>query len=308
MIDDKYLKQVHLLLRIIPSIAKENCFAVHGGTAINLFIRNMPRLSVDIDLTYLPIENRANSLLHIKEALSRIRSNLNKTIQGVQIAQMDEGKEPKLFCSLKGSQIKVEVNTVIRGSISKPAVLPLNVDAQTYFNQFCEVAIVPIDQLYGGKICAALNRQHPRDLFDIKYLLESNQPLEKFKRGFIFCLLSSDRPIHETLHPHMINQQNALENQFRGMSKLSFSYNDYEKTRQTLIQSIKGMLSDDDKLFLLDFKKGIPQWENSEYKYFADFPSVKWKMENILRLIKDNPAKHKEELEQLKLVLFKFKA
>ena len=114
MIDDKYLKQVHLLLRIIPSIAKENCFAVHGGTAINLFIRNMPRLSVDIDLTYLPIENRANSLLHIKEALSRIRSNLNKTIQGVQIAQMDEGKEPKLFCSLKGSQIKVEAKLKFR--------------------------------------------------------------------------------------------------------------------------------------------------------------------------------------------------
>lgn len=50
--NDKYNHQVRLLLAVLPEIAKEHCFALHGGTAINLFIRNMPRLSVDIDLTY----------------------------------------------------------------------------------------------------------------------------------------------------------------------------------------------------------------------------------------------------------------
>ena len=50
-----YRRQVQLLIRVLPSIAEEACFALKGGTAINLFVRDMPRLSVDIDLTYLPV-------------------------------------------------------------------------------------------------------------------------------------------------------------------------------------------------------------------------------------------------------------
>jgi hypothetical protein len=46
------------LIRVLPSIAEEACFALKGGTAINLFVRDMPRLSVDIDLTYLPVQPR----------------------------------------------------------------------------------------------------------------------------------------------------------------------------------------------------------------------------------------------------------
>jgi len=69
-----YRQQVSLLLSVLPEVAKERCFALHGGTAINLFIRNMPRLSVDIDLTYLPIENREPSLKNIAEALQRNKS------------------------------------------------------------------------------------------------------------------------------------------------------------------------------------------------------------------------------------------
>lgn len=52
-----YKDQVKLLLDVLPLVSKGQCFALHGGTAINLFIRNMPRLSVDIDITYLPIED-----------------------------------------------------------------------------------------------------------------------------------------------------------------------------------------------------------------------------------------------------------
>ena len=57
-----FFKQVELLLRTLPYIAAEKCFALKGGTAINLFVRDMPRLSVDVDLTYLPVEPREESL------------------------------------------------------------------------------------------------------------------------------------------------------------------------------------------------------------------------------------------------------
>lgn len=80
MIAQNYSRQVALLLRVIPEIAKESCFALHGGTAINLFIRDLPRLSVDIDLTYLPIEDRDSSIKNINDALSRIKDSIENNL------------------------------------------------------------------------------------------------------------------------------------------------------------------------------------------------------------------------------------
>ena len=69
---ERYVAQVRLLLSTLPEIARESVFALKGGTAINLFYRDMPRLSVDIDLTYLPVGDRGASLRDIDEAFDRI--------------------------------------------------------------------------------------------------------------------------------------------------------------------------------------------------------------------------------------------
>ena len=71
-VDEGYRKQVALLVRTVPRVAPETCFALKGGTAINLFLRNMPRLSVDLDLTYVPVSDRASSLKEIAAAMKRI--------------------------------------------------------------------------------------------------------------------------------------------------------------------------------------------------------------------------------------------
>src|SRR5690606_36532122 len=67
---DAYRAQVELLIRCLPAVANAPDFALKGGTAINLFLRDMPRLSVDIDLTYLPITDRANALTDIRVQLA----------------------------------------------------------------------------------------------------------------------------------------------------------------------------------------------------------------------------------------------
>ncbi len=71
--NDEYKAQVDLLLKVLPFVALEPCFALKGGTAINLFVRNMPRLSVDIDLSYLPMDDRDAALSNIEESLYRIK-------------------------------------------------------------------------------------------------------------------------------------------------------------------------------------------------------------------------------------------
>jgi len=72
----EYIRQVALLVETVPFIEKEACFALKGGTAVNLFHRDMPRLSVDIDLTYLPFDDRTTAFANINAALSRIAAFL----------------------------------------------------------------------------------------------------------------------------------------------------------------------------------------------------------------------------------------
>lgn len=295
-----YRQQVTLLLTVLPEVAKEKCFALHGGTAINLFVRDMPRLSVDIDLTYVPIENREDSLKHIAEALGRIKISLEKIIPGVRITpRLDAGK---LQISANRVDVKLEVNLVNRGVLVDPNDLPLCEKAQISFEAFCTIPVVSMGQLFGGKIVAALDRQHPRDLFDVKYLLEREGFNQEIKEGFLLCLLCSDRPINEVITPNFQNQQSALSNQFSGMTDVDFSYTEFENVREKLVTTIRQNLTDRDKEFLLSVKNATPDW--SIYN-FQRFPSLNWKLQNLQKLKDKNPEKHKEQYETLKKKLSK---
>ena len=296
--DEAYKQQVRLLLDVLPEVAKEECFAMHGGTAINLFVRDMPRLSVDIDLTYIPIQERAESLIGINDALIRIKGRIEGLKPNIRIVHKD--KVCKLQISERGAQIKIEVNMVGRGLLGEPTKALLCDTAQEQFDAFCAMTIVPMSQLYGGKICAALDRQHPRDLFDIKLLLENEGFTDEIKRGLIFGLVSSNRPTHEILDPNLLDQRIAFENQFEGMSTIEFSYDDYEVTRAKLIEIIKSSLDEADKIFLLSLNRLMPDWSIYDYQ---DFPSVKWKLLNLEKFKKENPESYQQQLSELESIL-----
>lgn len=289
-----FRKQVALLLNVLPEVAKEKCFALHGGTAINLFVRDMPRLSVDIDLTYLPIEDRATSLKHIAEALERIKANVEKVMPGIRIShRQDAGK---LQISANRVDIKLEVNLVNRGALSEPKEMSLCSKVQNDFEVFCTMPVVPVGQLFGGKIIAALDRQHPRDMFDIKYLLKTEGFTQEIKEGFLLYLLCSDRPISEIIIPNFQDQRSALVNQFAGMTDEVFSYEEYELIRRKLVQNIHANLTEVDKAFLLSMKNATPDW--SLYN-FECFPAIAWKLQNLQKLKERNPDKHHEQYEAL---------
>jgi len=272
-----------------------------GGTAINLFVRDMPRLSVDIDLTYLPVEDRATTLANIAAALERIKANLEKVIKDARITHR-EGVG-KLQISAHGVDVKLEVNLVMRGTLATPVKMQLCRKAQNEFEAFSAIDVVPIGQLYGGKICAALDRQQPRDLFDIKYLLENEGFTKEIKEGFLLCLLSSDRPINEVINPNFQDQHSAMENQFAGMSEEAFSYEEFETVRKKLAITIHQNLTKEDKQFLLSVKNVIPDWSIHN---FEKFPAVTWKLQNLQKLKKANPEKHAKQYEDLKLKLESF--
>ena len=289
-----YRDQIELLLDVLPLVAQEEFLALHGGTAINLFVRNMPRLSVDIDLTYLPLGDRQESLSQIHLALERLKNRIEK-ILGVAVQYQTDTQ--KLVATSSKAQVKVEVNPVGRGLIAPAQKMILCDKAQEEFDRFVEINVVSTGQLYGGKICAALNRQHPRDLFDVQYLLENEGFTDEIKQGFIYNLLSSSAPINEVLLPNLLDQRKILESQFEGMSVEPFTYSDFEKARQSLLEAIQGGLTLEDRKFMLSVKDLSPDWSVYDFK---DFPSVKWKLQNIERLRSDNPSKYHEQRDQLK--------
>jgi predicted nucleotidyltransferase component of viral defense system len=293
-----YKKQVALLLSVLPEVAKEKCFALHGGTAINLFVREMPRLSVDIDLTYVPIEDRAASFVNIAKTLEKIKATIEATIPSVIVSHKQE--IGKLLISVPGADIKLEVNQIGRGVLSEPVKMALCEKAQNDFDSYCVVPVVPLGQLYGGKICAALDRQHPRDLFDVKYLLQNEGFSDDIKKGFLLCLLSSARPIHELISPNFQDQRLAMINQFDGMSGEIFTYEEYESIRTQLVETINNNLTKADRTFLLSVKNLTPDW--SVYDFQA-FPAVQWKLHNLQNLQAKEPQKHKEQYEALKKIL-----
>lgn len=293
-----YRRKVEFLLRILPFVTDEDCFAIHGGTAINLFVKNLYRLSVDIDVTYIPIEDRNTSLQRINEALVRISDRVKRQFPDVRvIPRLDICK---ITCESRGCQVKIEVNQTKRGLVcGEAALLPLCEKAQSLFGMEVDARIVPIPQLYGGKISAALSRQHPRDLFDVKQM---DIPLADVKEGLIFCLLGSDRPIYESFAPNLIDQHEAMERQFSGMSEMLFGYNDFEATREKLILDVNSMMTEEDIRFLIGFEELTVDWENTPYSSFRKYPSVRWKMQNLQKLKASNPKKLKTETDKLRKI------
>ena len=304
MINKSYLYQADLLLRVIPHIATENTLALKGGTVINLFLRNMPRLSVDIDLTYLPFDDRETALTSISESLGRISKRIRKSIPEITVNEHTiEGSDIKLLVQSRNAQIKIEVNTVTRGHLYPVRMLQANDEVQDRFKKFAAIQIVSDAELYGGKLCAALDRQHPRDLFDVHILFHESAYSQDVKNGFIQALVSHMRTMNEVLEPHLLDQRSAFDKQFQGMSDTVFTYEDFEATREKTIHTVMSSLSEKDRTFLLSFKRGDPDWDLFPAAGLRDLPAVRWKLLNINNLKESNPGKHNELIQKLEALL-----
>jgi predicted nucleotidyltransferase component of viral defense system len=191
-----YYAQVNLLVRVLPVVAREGCFALKGGTAINLFVRDLPRLSVDIDLAYLPVGERTAALEEIDAALGRIAASLADRPHGFQVrpGKYQEKKLCGLLVSQRAATIKIELLPVLRGCVYPAGPRRISASAEAEFG-FAEVPVLSFADLYAGKIVAALDRQHPRDLFDVKLLLAAEGISDELFRAFLVYLISHDGSI-----------------------------------------------------------------------------------------------------------------
>lgn len=295
-----FYKQAELMVRVLPYVAAEKCFGLKGGTAINLFLRDMPRLSVDIDLTYLPIEPRDVSLKNIHEALKRISEEIKKFMPSARVQEGHAAgtkRISKLFVSYQGVQIKIEPNEVIRGTVYPCEERDLMPKAEQLFELSVSVNALSLADLFGGKLCAALDRQHPRDLFDVKLLLENEGITDRIRKAFVVYLASHDRPIHELIDPNRQDIRSIYENEFSGMTAVPVRYEDLIEAREVLISILKKDFSPSEKQFLLSLKEGEPRWELLGIEGIENLPAIQWKVINVRKMEK---KKREVALEKLK--------
>jgi predicted nucleotidyltransferase component of viral defense system len=154
-----------LLLQVLPYALKSSFLALKGGTAINLFYQNMPRLSVDIDLAYLQPDERNAALENIHQHLQQCKHAIEKDMGRTAYVQpvAKEGLWRKLNVHSSGAVVKIEPNDALRGVVEPAQTMDLCEAAQQEFSRFTSVRVLSTADLYGGKLCAALDRQHPRD-------------------------------------------------------------------------------------------------------------------------------------------------
>lgn len=293
----EYEKQVKLLLDVLPSLNKAVMFALKGGTAINFFIQDFPRLSVDIDLTYIPMNDREAALKGISKGIDVISQDIKQRLPDSNITpQSSGGTVSKLVIWKNNAQIKLEVNTVLRGSVYEPVEMELSSRLQSEYERFVAVQVLSKSDLYGGKLCAALDRQHPRDLFDVKILLETDGIPDKIKTAFLGYLISHSRPMNEMLNPNRIGLEEIYRKEFAGMTEETDILEDLKEVQAQLPSLIARKLTDSDRKFLLSFKRGEPNWDLISIPHLKELPGVQWKLLNIKKMDK---AKHQEAFRKL---------
>lgn len=299
MKDTIYFKQARLLLQTLPLVTQEAVFALKGGTAINFFIRDLPRLSVDIDLTYLLVNERAIALTDIQGALQRIAGGVKKQISEVSITRkMNQESRTVVGLLIRRDEatIKIEPNLVIRGSVFPTEMRTLCRRAQEFFELSVDARTLSFDELYGGKICAALDRQHPRDLFDIYVLLRNEGFSEGVRKAFIVYLISHDRPISELLRPIWSDIRSIFEKEFQPMVVDPVTISDLTDTAERLVSWLSAEMTEDERRFILSVKEGKPEWSLLGLPGIEQLPAIKWKLYNIGRM---KPTKHREAVQRL---------
>ncbi|WP_210080640.1 nucleotidyl transferase AbiEii/AbiGii toxin family protein [Pantoea endophytica] len=296
-----YYRQVQLLLQILPLVSLHNCFALKGGTAINLFIRELPRLSVDIDLVFLPALDRIAALAAIKKALDEIAEEISTKLVGSNVIRSYEDKNDalRLIVNHAGVQIKIELSPVLRGTVYESRIMQVCELVEDEFG-FSETNVVSFADLYAGKICAALDRQHPRDLFDVKFLLENEGLTEALRKALLVYLISHPRPLSELLQPQLKDISGIYDGEFRNMAEIDVPLQELEAARRHLIETINAAITDKERKFLLSFKNGQPDWSLLELSNIDQLPAVRWKLQNLANMPK---SKHVAAVNKLKSVL-----
>lgn len=299
--DKSYVDTVRLLLEAAPEVFRADCFAMKGGTALNLFVQNMPRLSVDIDVVYVPRgKSREAALAEIASELAAMQRRLQSRGLTAETPTSRTGDETKLFVRRGREEVKVEINHVFRGTILPIEQRSLVKAASDLFTTALSVPTLAVAELYGSKLVAAMDRQHPRDLFDVHGMFARFGLTPEIVECFVGYLAGHNRPVHEVIYSRDIDLARPFGNEFVGMEVEPVTLEELEAARKRLRRELVAALTADHKRFLLGVVAAAPPWDAMSCRHLAELPAIQWKQQNLSRLKKSNPEKFQAQTDELR--------
>ncbi|MFU3032668.1 nucleotidyl transferase AbiEii/AbiGii toxin family protein [Pseudomonas aeruginosa] len=289
--DKSYADTVRLLLAVAPEVFANDIFAMKGGTAINLFVQDMPRLSVDIDVVYRPWQvPRDEALAAINDELAALSQRVAPLGVQTRLVRSKDLGDTKLIVENDISQVKIEVNVVFRGTVLPVERKPLSAKTSDVFGAEFEAPILARDELYAGKLVAALDRQHPRDLFDVWQLYESGGLSDGMVECFVLYLAGHNRPPHEVLFGNDKDIAAEYERAFVGMTEVECSLDTLLAARAQMRQELPRRLTAKHKQFLSGLVRAEPDWSMVQCPHAAELPALRWKLSNLEAFRKRRPA------------------
>ncbi len=295
-----YASTVQLLLAVAPAIFETPLFAMKGGTALNLFVQDLPRLSVDIDVVFVRHDMpRDAALKAIKDELSAAKTRIERMGFAVEVRQNKTGDEVKMFVTDNTFEVKVEVNYVFRGTVLPTVRTSLTAAAQALFAANIEVPVLAIPELYGSKLVAAMDRQHPRDLFDVQHMFERFGLPPAFVDCFVAYLVGHNRPVHEVLFAKSQPLAEVFASEFVGLTTTATTLEQMEATRARLFEALPKALTPAHHTFLLSLVQAKPDWGQMPFAHLQELPAIRWKLTNLAKLKKSNPQRFMQQYNAL---------
>ncbi len=287
-----YVQTVNLLLDIAPIVFQTPRFALKGGTALNLFIQDLPRLSVDIDVVFLDYKlDREATLDEISQELKRIELVVIGMGYQAKIRKIHSGDEVKILISNDSVDVKIEVNFVFRGTVLPLQTMSLSTKTQKLFSRNIFLPVLSASELYGSKLVAAMDRQHPRDFFDVLKMYESHGLSSEILDCFVVYLAGHNRPVHEVLFANHQPIEETFKNEFVGMTSEPISVEELKKIQTKLMTELPQALTFNHRNFLLSLVMAKPDWSLLPFAHLQEMPAIKWKLKNLKSLQLKNPVK-----------------
>lgn len=292
-----YTATVRQLLDIAPVVFASPNFAIKGGTALNLFLHDLPRLSVDIDVVFTNHSlDRVAALQAIAAELGAISQKLETMGYEVRQRRNSASSESRLIVVGPLAEVKVEVNEVFRGTLLPLQLRSLSPATEEEFAQAVTLPLLATAELYGSKLVAAMDRQHPRDLFDVLVLNNDTGLTPEIVDCFVAYLAGHNRPVHEVLMPRLHPLEATFANQFNGMTRDEVSLRSLEETRERLVQDLPRALTEQHRTFLLSLVQIQPRWDCLPFPHLQELPAIRWRLQNLAKL---KGAKRAEQVERL---------
>lgn len=299
-----YLDTARLLTQVAPLVFTGDLFALKGGTAINLFVRDMPRLSVDLDLVFADHRlEREDAIAGINAAMRDVAEKLRTRGFQVHSGAPDETGETRLFVRRENLEVKVEVNTVMRGTVHPVRRAGLTIEASRILMADIELPVLSVDELYGSKLVAAMDRQHLRDLYDVMHLFRHGGITPGIRRCFVAYLACHNRPLHELLAPKLRDISGEYERTFRGMTAEPVELESLLAVRDRLVAELNRGLDGDERGFLMSLAQNATGGTLPGIEHLEQLPGLRWKRMNLERLAQSNPGKFEAQARKLEQIL-----